>query len=117
MANRRKDEAFRALCRERDQHSKAKLKANDPESYRRRARGYKLKADHGITLEEFEGLAIEQKNQCAICATKTDDLHVDHCHASKHIRGLLCHSCNVGLGHFRDDPELLLRAITYLKTP
>jgi len=56
---------------------------------------------------------------CEICgrtaeeATKSGkQLAVDHSEAG--VRGMLCHHCNAGLGHFRDQPELFLRAIKYL---
>lgn len=56
---------------------------------------------------------------CEICgrtaseATKVGKrLAVDHSDAG--VRGMLCHHCNAGLGHFRDDPKLFLRAIEYL---
>ena len=39
---------------------------------------------------------------------------VDHCHKTNKIRGMLCNHCNRGLGHFRDDPELLEFARIYL---
>jgi len=60
------------------------------------------------------------EGRCEICGRTAEEanmgnrrLHVDH--SSAGVRGMLCHHCNTGLGHFRDDPELLLRAIMYLK--
>jgi hypothetical protein len=41
-------------------------------------------------------------------------LHVDHNHMTGKVRGLLCHHCNVGIGHFEDNIVLLSNAITYL---
>ena len=43
-----------------------------------------------------------------------DEPHLDHNAVTGEIRSLLCHKCNVGLGHFNDDPELLRRAVEYL---
>jgi len=62
----------------------------------------KSKEDLGIT-------------SCQICGS-VQRLSIDHCHASKHIRGILCSKCNTGLGLFRDNPDFLLGAINYLKT-
>jgi hypothetical protein len=42
-------------------------------------------------------------------------VHVDHCHISGKVRGVLCQNCNLGLGHFHDTPEKLERAAAYLR--
>lgn len=75
---------------------------------------------YGITVEYFEMLLMKQNNSCAICG-RTDDgnksifPHVDHCHKTEKVRGLLCLNCNHGLGKFKDDLSILLRACKYLK--
>ncbi len=73
------------------------------------------KAKYGITRDEYETMALNQKGRCAICNEEpTESLRVDHDHETGKVRALLCNNCNAGLGHFRDDPELLASAITYL---
>jgi peptide methionine sulfoxide reductase MsrB len=56
---------------------------------------------------------VETVTECVICGS-TEKLVVDHCHTTNRIRGMLCNHCNRGLGHFRDDPELLEFARIYL---
>lgn len=62
-----------------------------------------------------EGLKdiIKTVKECVICGS-TEALVVDHCHKTNTVRGMLCNHCNRGLGHFRDDPELLEFARIYL---
>lgn len=50
---------------------------------------------------------------CTICGSE-ERLVVDHDHKKNKIRGMLCNHCNRGLGHFRDDPDLLEFARIYL---
>lgn len=70
----------------------------------------------GITPADYYILAERQLWACKICSRIPENkLHVDHCHETGKIRGLLCGGCNVGLGHFSDDPERLANAIEYLK--
>lgn len=82
-----------------------------------------------ISLEDYEQLFISQNNLCAICnieetrkgrSGETARLCVDHCHkcreeGKENIRGLLCHGCNTAIGKFKDNIELLKRAIMYLE--
>lgn len=52
--------------------------------------------------------------ECTICGDKTNKLVVDHCHTTNRVRGILCSECNLGLGKFKDDPQLLEFARIYL---
>lgn len=68
-----------------------------------------------LLAHEYQDLALKQEGRCAICDEPfNDDDHVDHCHTSGKVRGLLCHSCNRGLGFFKDSALRLIRAINYL---
>ena len=77
------------------------------------------KKHSGCSREHYDKLMLQQKGRCAICG-KTEKINgkglaADHCHYSLKVRGLLCHNCNVGLGYFNDDIELLKKAIKYLR--
>jgi hypothetical protein len=82
-----------------------------------------LRARFGIALEDYVGLLEKQRGVCAICERPETTtfrgalrrLCVDHNHETGAVRGLLCHMCNVGLGNFRDDTDLLDRATAYLR--
>lgn len=106
-ANRAKSlKAYRKKC------------ANDPSGIHRSRRNWKLRR-YGLTVEDYEAMLAAQGGRCAICREAPDsrrrhDLAVDHCHETELVRGLLCHRCNVGLGHFNDRPNLLRAAAEYL---
>lgn len=80
---------------------------------------HELKRKHGLTLEQFHEIFANQNGRCAICGTDKyptnwGTLGVDHDHATGKIRELLCHHCNAGLGAFRDNPELMMKAAAYV---
>lgn len=83
-------------------------------------RNHKLLTKYGLTLEDFEAMLERQGGGCAICeAPPTGEgnrgrLHVDHDHATGRVRGLLCHRCNWGIGHFGDSAEVMQKAYRYL---
>ena len=73
---------------------------------------------YGITKEDFEAKLQKQDNTCAVCKEKFSNLSkikIDHDHETGTVRGLLCHSCNVALGHFKDNVDILKTAIKYIK--
>ncbi|NJK88106.1 MAG: ATP-dependent DNA ligase [Myxococcales bacterium] len=77
-----------------------------------------MKYQYGITPLEYDKMSRLQGNVCAICRepnSRNRFLGVDHCHATKKVRGLLCDTCNTTLGKFHDDPERFLRAAEYLE--
>jgi len=72
---------------------------------------------YGLSLEEYNTLLENQNNQCCICgnvAKENKYLAVDHDHITGRVRGLLCETCNVGLGSLKDSVEILYAAIEYL---
>lgn len=79
---------------------------------RERVAAHKARSAYGLSVEEYEQLKRERK--CAICGN-TERLRIDHCHVSERVRGVLCDSCNKGLGFFKDDPARLRAAVRYLK--
>ena len=83
----------------------------------KRAKNNKLRRalkKYSLTEQDYIDLAAKG---CAICGGPPKGrgrYHFDHDHITGEFRGLLCTSCNVAIGHFRDDKELLLKAIEYL---
>ena len=83
----------------------------------RNARERYLRRNYGIGLDHHDALFVAQGGSCAICKqvqVAPKILHVDHCHASGRVRGLLCEHCNRGVGGFKDNPEWCLSAAKYL---
>lgn len=87
------------------------------------ARAWNYGSKFGISLEDYDRLFEKQGGKCAICgAVKPDAKHkgvahfcVDHDHVTGKVRGLLCSSCNTGIGKLQDSPEMLRKAIAYLE--
>ncbi len=81
---------------------------------KRRFENTRLKTRYGITLAEFENLSNAQQGKCACCGDVPSRLVVDHCHVSGNVRGLLCGSCNTGIGSLGDDTAGVRGALAYL---
>lgn len=72
----------------------------------------------GLTVEAYNLLLEKQNGACAVCFTKpvTQALSVDHDHRTGKVRGLLCQSCNVGIGFLKDDARLMRNAADYIES-
>lgn len=85
---------------------------------------YRMEKAFGLSMADYERMLADQDGRCAICgategwyhvqAGRGRKLSVDHCHERGQVRGLLCDSCNMGIGRFKHDPDLLQKAIAYL---
>lgn len=97
----------------------AKEYRNNPDNRRKALDGNKRRK-FGLTRDELAKMLERQDGKCEICRKQIESLdgrgtHVDHCHATGKVRGILCHNCNVGLGYFSDSIFSLARAIEYLQ--
>jgi len=121
--------------REIRRQTAARRRAADPEAARARERAWRAAWSpekkhqenrrtalrrYGLAPDQYDELLSKQNGRCAICDGPPNGkgglyFHVDHCHTSGEVRGLLCHYCNTAIGSFRDDPALLRRAIAYLE--
>lgn len=110
--------------------SAAKKRAEDPRKRANTSKEYRDSNPHkiretslryyGITADQFDAVYLKQNGMCAICNKEIPPLgkgrHLDHCHKTNVIRGILCTHCNFGLGNFKDNIESLSKAMEYLKT-
>lgn len=81
-------------------------------------RGRILERRYGITVDQYRSLLEKQQNRCANPGCRASFGRtkpcIDHCHATKKVRGLLCHNCNTALGFARDSSRVLLGLVKYL---
>lgn len=81
-------------------------------------KSYELKHTYGITLDDFNDMLAEQDRKCAACGAAFLEVvpHVDHCHDSGKIRGLVCPGCNKAMGLVGDNAEVLEKLAAYLRS-
>lgn len=108
--------------KERQRELQRIRRAANPDRFRKLSRVSERKRKlrkYGFTEETYKQKFHDQQGCCAICFTTHPggkrDWHVDHCHRTGIIRGLLCHHCNLMLGNAKDNTVVLLSAIRYLK--
>ncbi|MFJ4787907.1 endonuclease VII domain-containing protein [Streptomyces sp. NPDC088794] len=73
-----------------------------------------FKRKYGLAPAELDALIADQLGICCICLAAPAE-HVDHCHQTGRVRGVLCFSCNAALGQFKDRPDAIRRAAAYVE--
>lgn len=108
-----------ACIAERKRADAARAKNRNPSQYLSNQRSFFLKSKYGVTSESVDLMLRFQGGECKICRRElhygdTRSIHLDHCHTTGRLRGILCTGCNTGLGSFQDNPASLVRAAMYL---
>lgn len=104
--NARCKECHKVKCSER-WHSKTPIEKQ----------ASRVNAMYGLTPDAYREMHEKQDGKCAICNEVPNTkrlLHVDHCHKTNVVRGLLCSGCNTAIGLMKENIQALLSAVKYL---
>lgn len=89
--------------------------SKDPVNYNKRH----ILKKYNLTAKQYENMFKDQLGRCSICEqphnSLTNKLCVDHCHTSGIVRSLLCGKCNTALGLLKEDEDILLKMLEYIK--
>jgi len=103
-------------CREANRLKQRRWREANPD----KNKCIKLRYKFGITKAHWDKLFLEQGQRCAGCGSDEPgwkhDWHVDHCHKTLKVRGILCHHCNTILGRAKDNPTVLRHLADYLES-
>jgi hypothetical protein len=126
-ANRDHVKAYQKAWREKNASAVAEYQKQYSVDYRKRpdaegkAKERHLWNHYRLKPHEFNSLWEKQSGKCAICENQMLpkgraplSVAVDHNHETGEVRGLLCKTCNAGIGQLWDDPDILMRAAEYL---
>jgi len=109
---------YRYACKDCEAPRFKKYREDNQEKISSSRLKWNRKRSYNFPPELFDERFNEQGKICAICkspnANGRGTFHADHNHQTNQPRGILCHNCNVALGNFKDNPELLQAAIEYL---
>jgi len=125
------DPVYAEKERKKNRESQNKYYSEHPEVHRvnpkrrhedHRKQLWSRREKNGFSKEVFETILSQQEGRCAICSVmlavgkKSTNAHADHNHTTGKPRAILCGMCNVGLGHFQDNPALLRKAADYVES-
>lgn len=99
----------------KDKRKKIAAKSNATGAVKAYKSVWAMMNKYNLTMDAYMRLAKKQKNRCGICGTDEHVLNVDHNHTTGKVRGLLCNSCNRGLGFLGDSIRGVKRALSYLE--
>ena len=104
--------------KERVRENQKRWREANREKHRQANTKYRLKKLYGLTPQAWQRMFDAQGCVCKCCgspeAKAKNGWHVDHCHESGLVRGILCQQCNVMIGCAADDPVTLIKGAEYL---
>jgi hypothetical protein len=91
----------------------------NPDRARYHSRKKLLGSKYNMTIEEHDALFEAQGFKCGACGSSDPNSKkgwsTDHCHKTGIVRGIVCHHCNIGIGHAKDNIETIRSWIAYLE--
>ena len=107
--------------REKEKQGQVIYRQKNKELIKKRNRIGRIKRTYGISIGEYNDIFKKQNKKCLICEIKLPNgfalnKHIDHDHKTGKVRGILCTKCNTILGMANDNEEILLSAVSYLKS-
>lgn len=111
--------SFHGLCKSCSSKKSKQWAIENPNEWERHRRKSHLRKKYNISIDEYNQMINDQENKCAICNHELIDSrgfrpHIDHCHKTGKVRGILCGDCNKALGGFKDDIHRIKNAHLYL---
>ncbi len=81
-----------------------------------KARWARIKKEYGMNESDVVQMLYKQNNQCVICSINIQTgYHIDHCHTTRKVRGLLCQKCNQAIGLLKESESLFFKAADYIR--
>lgn len=95
--------------------ARAVYRKNNPEAVLAQRTKSRLKTKYNLTLEKKNLIILEQRFKCAACDDRLnpDATHIDHCHSTGKVRGILCSDCNISLGRMKENPDRIYKLAAY----
>lgn len=109
------------LAEERAEKCKRQVEwSKTPKGQRSRCRQTIRRAGYNITIDDYDNMYIKTEGKCAICGEHRPQYgqlrhSIDHCHVTGKVRNLLCPNCNTALGKFKENIDIMKKAIEYVK--
>jgi len=101
------------------QLTNSEWKKKNPEKVKKDNRKWRLKNHYGLTEDQYDEMFLNQEGRCAICQRHRDELKevlaVDHNHSTGKVRQLLCRPCNSVLGYIKEDVDIALNLVEYIR--
>ncbi len=118
---RRLDPDIRAKMNAETEAWRKEQRKSNPEYVRKLSEKH-FKRAYGISIEQRDALLAAQGGRCKLCSIEISAVkgfnksaHVDHCHKTNRVRGILCGNCNTSLGKLGDSEESIQRVLLYLR--